>query len=59
MSCRATDLNMAAAFNSKERTVSEFESLLAKSDPAFVLQNVIEPKGSALGMLEFVWGGLE
>ncbi|KAI5920332.1 S-adenosyl-L-methionine-dependent methyltransferase [Camillea tinctor] len=52
---RATDLNMAAAFNSKERTVVEFRSLLEKSDPGFVLQQIIEPAGSALGMLEFVW----
>ncbi|RYP50583.1 hypothetical protein DL768_003928 [Monosporascus sp. mg162] len=54
---RATDLNMAAAFNSQERTVVEFKSLLAEIDPAFMLRNVIEPAGSALGMLEFVWEG--
>ncbi|KAH7384627.1 putative Sterigmatocystin 8-O-methyltransferase [Pyrenochaeta sp. MPI-SDFR-AT-0127] len=54
---RATDLNMAAAFNAKERTVAEFKSLLAKCDPAFVLRKIINPAGSALGMLEFVWEG--
>lgn len=48
---------MAAAFNSKERTVAEVKSLLEKSDPAFVLHKSIEPVGSALGMLEFVWEG--
>jgi hypothetical protein len=53
---RATDLNMASAFNGKERTVVEFKFLLERIDTAFVLQKVIEPVGSALGMLEFVWG---
>lgn len=48
---------MGAAFNSKERTVAELKALLEKSDPGFVLQKVIEPKGSALGMLEFVYQG--
>lgn len=54
---RATDLTMAAAFNSKERTVAELKCLLEESDPALVLQKVIEPAGSALGILEFVWEG--
>lgn len=46
---------MAAAFNSQERTVAEFISLFRQADPAFTLINAIEPEGSALGMLEFVW----
>ena len=54
---RATDLTMAAAFNSQERTAAEFEALLTQADPAFSLQRVIEPAGSALGFLEFVWQG--
>ncbi|KAI2602063.1 S-adenosyl-L-methionine-dependent methyltransferase [Hypoxylon sp. NC1633] len=54
---RATDLNMAAAFNSQERTVAEFEALFRQADPSYVLRNVVEPAGSALGMLEFVWKG--
>jgi hypothetical protein len=53
--CRATDLNMAGAFNAKERTKVEFEALLKKVDPDFTLRSVVEPKGSALQMLEFVW----
>ena len=48
---------MGSAFNAKERTVVELNSLLQKSDPAFKLGKVIEPVGSALGMLEFVWEG--
>ena len=48
---------MAAAFNSQERTVAEYKSLLQQADPAFVLRRMIEPTGSALGMLEFIWQG--
>ncbi|KAJ4371312.1 hypothetical protein N0V83_004529 [Neocucurbitaria cava] len=54
---RATDLNMAGAFNAKERTKVELEALLKKVDPAFTLRNVVEPEGSALQMMEFVWEG--
>ncbi|OAG01873.1 putative Sterigmatocystin 8-O-methyltransferase [Paraphaeosphaeria sporulosa] len=54
---RATDLNMAGAFNAKERTKVEYESLFKKVDPAFTLRNVVEPKGSALQMVEFLWEG--
>jgi hypothetical protein len=56
-SYRATDLNMAGAFNAKERTKVELEALLKKVDPAFTLRSVVEPKGSALQMMEFVWEG--
>ncbi|KAF2683382.1 putative Sterigmatocystin 8-O-methyltransferase [Lentithecium fluviatile CBS 122367] len=54
---RTTDLNMAGAFNAKERTKVELEALLKKADPAFTLRNVVEPKGSALQMMEFEWEG--
>ncbi|KAI0173473.1 S-adenosyl-L-methionine-dependent methyltransferase [Hypoxylon sp. FL1284] len=55
-SLRATDLNMAAAFNAQERTVAEFEALFRQADSGYMLTNVIQPSESALGMLEFVWG---
>jgi hypothetical protein len=48
---------MASAFNAKERTKDEFEALLKSVDSAFMLRKVVEPKGSALQMLEFVWEG--
>ncbi|KAI1407313.1 S-adenosyl-L-methionine-dependent methyltransferase [Hypoxylon sp. FL1857] len=54
---RATDLTVASVFNSKERTVADFKALFEEVDSSFVLGNVIEPAGSALGMLEFVWEG--
>lgn len=56
---RAEDLTMGAIFNSKERTVSEWSALFKDADPRFVLKGVIEPKGSALGILEVVWSGIE
>lgn len=46
---------MAAAFNGQERTVLELEALLRRADQRFKLERVIEPSGSALGMLDFVW----
>ncbi|KAH4081902.1 hypothetical protein HBI25_203490 [Parastagonospora nodorum] len=53
---------------SKERTFTTcagsctaglFENLLKKCDPAFVLRKAMEPGGSALGLLEFVWKGVK
>lgn len=52
---RAGDLNMAAAFNSRERSLSEWKDLLAEADPRFVVKRVIEPEGSALGIIEAFW----
>ncbi|TRX91994.1 hypothetical protein FHL15_007091 [Xylaria flabelliformis] len=54
---RATDLTVASVFNSKERTVADFKALFEEVDFSFVLGSVIQPEGSALGMLEFVWEG--
>ncbi|KAI1179308.1 S-adenosyl-L-methionine-dependent methyltransferase [Nemania sp. FL0916] len=54
---RATDLTVASVFNAKERTVADFTALFEEVDPSFTLGRVIEPPGSALGMLEFVWKG--
>jgi hypothetical protein len=49
------DLNMGAAFNARERTVSEWKILLREADPRFLLKSVVEPPGSALGIIEVVW----
>ncbi|KAH3992735.1 hypothetical protein HBI13_030810 [Parastagonospora nodorum] len=43
----------------KERNLRYFENLLKKCDPAFVLRKAMEPGGSALGLLEFVWKGVK
>ncbi|KAF4633293.1 hypothetical protein G7Y89_g4831 [Cudoniella acicularis] len=56
---RAEDLNMGAVFNSRERTVNEWAVLLKDADPRFVLKGVTEPKGSALGIIEVIWDGVD
>ena len=52
---RMMDLNMGAAFNARERTVSEWKTLLAEADARLILKSVVEPPGSALGILEVIW----
>jgi len=52
---RLADLSMALIFNAKERTAAEWRSLLAETDARFVLKEIVEPKGSALAILEIVW----
>jgi len=54
---RANDLSLAASFNSRDRTVADWKALLHEADPAFVFKGVTEPKGAALGILEFVYQG--
>lgn len=54
---RSADLSLAACFNARERTVRDWEILVGEASKGFVLKSVIEPKGSALGILEFVWEG--
>ncbi|KAI0410565.1 S-adenosyl-L-methionine-dependent methyltransferase [Xylaria grammica] len=46
---RATDINMAAAFDAQERTVAELKALFQDADLAFTLWTLIEPAGSAWG----------
>lgn len=50
---------MGAVFNSLERTVSEWRDLLKIADPRFMLKGVIEPKGSAFGIIEVVWDSID
>jgi hypothetical protein len=52
---RAADLSMTALFNARDRTISDWKSLLSQADSRFVLKNVVEPKGSALSILEVSW----
>ncbi|CAG8950964.1 hypothetical protein HYFRA_00006361 [Hymenoscyphus fraxineus] len=54
---RSNDLSLLASFNSRERTVEDWKSLFQEADKGFVLKNVFEPQGSALGILEFKWQG--
>ncbi|KAK4642918.1 hypothetical protein QC761_401620 [Podospora bellae-mahoneyi] len=52
---RASDVHMANLFNGKERTAEEWEALVVDADPRFVVSRVVEPKGSALGIIEVAW----
>ncbi|KAI1323781.1 S-adenosyl-L-methionine-dependent methyltransferase [Xylariaceae sp. FL0255] len=52
---RSADLNMAAMFNGKERSSSEWKDLLASADSRFVLKQINEPAGSALAIIDARW----
>jgi SAM-dependent methyltransferase len=52
---RASDIHMTTLFNAKERTVSEWRAMFIEADSRFTLTRVIEPKGSALGIIELIW----
>ncbi|KAI2468973.1 S-adenosyl-L-methionine-dependent methyltransferase [Annulohypoxylon bovei var. microspora] len=54
---RMMDLNMGAAFNAQERTVSDWKGILQNADARFVLKDVIQPKGSALALIDVRWTG--
>ncbi|KJK79860.1 hypothetical protein H634G_04099 [Metarhizium anisopliae BRIP 53293] len=56
---RAMDLEMAYTFNSRERTLADWKALFREADPGFVFKSAIEPKGSAMGVLEFEWDGAD
>ncbi|KAK4122080.1 S-adenosyl-L-methionine-dependent methyltransferase [Parathielavia appendiculata] len=49
---RARDLTMMQAFNSKERSLDDFEYLLGLADPRAKLVGVVQPLGSAMSVLE-------
>lgn len=52
---RVRDLTMLQAFNSKERDLDDWTSLLALTDPRLKLVNVVQPFGSAMSILEIVF----
>ena len=49
------DLCMMAMFNSKERTVEEWEGLFAEADPRFKFLGARRPGESLLWIMEAVW----
>lgn len=55
MGCKSRNLSLATCFNARDRTVKNWEKLVLEASPGFVLKSVVELKGSALGILEFVW----
>ncbi|KAH8754352.1 putative Sterigmatocystin 8-O-methyltransferase [Diaporthe sp. PMI_573] len=52
---RLMDLSMGSVFNGKERDSAEWQGLLTRADPRFVLQNIVQPSGSSLAMIEVDW----
>lgn len=47
---------MASVFNARERSADEWRSLLVDADPRFMMKEVIQPRGSALAIIEIIWG---
>lgn len=54
---RSGDLSLAASFNSRDWTAADWKALLKEADPGFVEKSVVEPEGSALGIILVVWEG--
>lgn len=52
---RSADLNMAAIFNARERSMAEWRSLLREADDRFELRDVVLPPGSALANIDVRW----
>lgn len=50
------DLEMMAMFNSKERTIKEWEDLMKSADDRLILEKTISPPGSHLSSLQFRLG---
>jgi hypothetical protein len=43
---------MMALFNAREHTLGEWKALLTQADARFVLEEVVEPRGSALALMD-------
>ncbi|KUI71081.1 6-hydroxytryprostatin B O-methyltransferase [Cytospora mali] len=52
---RSADLSLTACFNSRDRTVADWKTLVEGANGGFVFKSVTEPEGSVLGILEFEW----
>lgn len=49
------DISMLQIGNAKERTLLEWKSLFRQADERFAFQDVKQPQGSQLAILEFKW----
>ena len=56
---RVRDLTMMQAFNSKERDLDDWKSLLAAADPRLQLVNVVQPSASDMSVLQVVLDPVE
>ncbi|KAI0428312.1 S-adenosyl-L-methionine-dependent methyltransferase [Xylaria sp. FL1042] len=54
---RSNDIDMAATFNSREREIGEWESLLKTADQRFTLNTITQLDSSALSIIEVIWNG--
>ncbi|KAK8055194.1 hypothetical protein PG993_000421 [Apiospora rasikravindrae] len=52
---RVRDLTMLQAFNSQERDLDSWQSLIGKVDPRLHLRTVSQPYGSTLSILEYAY----
>jgi hypothetical protein len=46
---------MKQQFNAKERSADDWTSLFEKADKRFKLNRIVNPPGSILAVIEFVW----
>lgn len=46
---------MGVIMNARERAKDEWVALFHHADTRFVLKEIIEPQGSDMGIIEFVW----
>ncbi|RAK95914.1 putative O-methyltransferase [Aspergillus ibericus CBS 121593] len=52
---RTMDMNMLSLFHSHERDTDDWKLLLAKADPRFQWEGVVQPEGSNLSIIEVSW----
>jgi hypothetical protein len=46
---------MKQQFNAKERSADDWKSLFGQADERFKLNRIVNPPGSILAVIEFVW----
>ena len=54
---RKEPLVMNILYNGRERDLEEWKELVESADKRFMFQKVVQPDGSILGILEWIWVG--
>lgn len=52
---RAMDLGLVSHMNGRERSVDEWHTLVAGAGPRFKIQQISQPEGSMLALIEVVF----
>jgi hypothetical protein len=52
---RKEPLVMNILYNGRERDLEEWKELVESADKRFVFQKVVQPEGSILGILDWIW----